>query len=188
MHKPAQALVAARPGFTLIELMIALAITAVLGVMAVPNLSALVSRQRLAAAAQGLQADVAMARLVSARQGVAVFVRFQASPGWCYLVGTGPAGDCRLTGADPLHGVLKVVQGRDHPGIELPQALDLRIDAARPGNLIDGQGAGQAVFSSADGLQLRARLGLQGRLAVCSPGAPVIGHPACASEKPLLTP
>ena len=134
----------ARAGFTLIEMMITLAVMAVLGAIAVPSLSAMAARQRLQSAAHQLQADVALAKLESAKHGQAIYLRFQPGTSWCYHLTTGPGGDCHQATAGPANGVLRVVRGADHPGIELVAASTILIDMTRPAALPGAQSAGQA--------------------------------------------
>ncbi len=181
----AAAKASAAAGFTLIELMIALAVLAVLGAMAGPSLWSQVSRQRLQSAAHELQADVSLAKLSSARQGLPVHLRFHSGSDWCYLLTTGPGGECQHAVVDPARGVIKVSRAADHPGIALSEALDITVDAAQPGLLPEATRPGQAVFSTGDGLQLRVRVGVQLRASLCSAGPPIPGTPACAAEAPL---
>ena len=172
----------ARAGFTLIEMMITLAVMAVLGAIAVPSLSASAARQRLLSAAHHLQADVALAKLESVRHGQAVYLRFQPGTAWCYHLTTGPGGNCHQPTAGLAHGVLRVVRGADHPGIELVAANTILVDLSRPTALPSPQGAGQALFASRDGFQLRVRVGPQLRASLCSVGLPISGTQACPAD------
>ncbi len=172
----------ARTGFTLIELMIALAVMAVLGAMAGPSLWSQVSRQRLQAAAHALQSDISLAKLASARQGMPVHLRFYSGPDWCYLLTTGPGGDCQHAVVDPARGVIKVAHAADYPGIALGDAQDISVDASQPGLMPNPASPGQAVFSTRDGLRLRVRVGVHWRASLCSAGPALPATPACAAE------
>ena len=175
-HRPVPTVAVHRSGFTLLELVIVIAITVVLGAMTLPSYNSLVSRQRLVAAAHGLQAEIAFAREEASRRGQPVYLVFQPGPRWCYAIGTLATVDCQ--GQAPAVGspVIKVVRATDHPGIELGQATTMALDGRNGSSLL---GEGQARFASAHGLQLQVRLGPLGRSAVCAPGAPVAGTPTC---------
>ncbi len=170
-------------GFTLIELVISIAVMAVLGAIAMPNLSALLSRQRLQAAAHHLQADVALARQESGRRGQLVQLQFEPGADWCYVistgVGTGTSNHCRTATPAPGNGVIKVVHAADHPGIELLEASTMLIDAGSSGALPLLRINGQARFGNREGQQLQVRLGPQGRASLCASGVAVGGVPVC---------
>ena len=178
-------------GFTLLELMIALAIMAVLGAITLPSFNALIDRQRLHAAVRHLQADIALARHESGRRSLPVQIHFQpaalAGAAWCYSLSTGAQNDCRRPGITAASGVIRVVNGREFPGITLRQADLMVVDAAGAGELF-GRGSAlplhrsQASFSSQGGLQLRLVLGLMGRASLCAPGAAVDSMPACLPD------
>ena len=189
MRKPARAAKSAiatpAPGFTLVELMIALTVMALLGAMAGPGLWSQVSRQRLQSAAHGLQTAVSLAKLASVRQGMPVHLRFHSGPDWCYLLTTGPGGDCQHAVVDPARGVIKVTHAADHPGIALGDAQDITVDAAQPGLLSDPASPGQAMFSTSDGLRLRVRVGVQWRASLCSAGPAIPATPPCAAGAQL---
>ena len=168
-----------RAGFTLIEMMISLAVLCVLGVIALPSLGAMVSRQRLQAAAHGLQADVSLARQASAQRGQPVHLRFMPGADWCYQLGTGPGSDCRQAAPSGADGVLRTVRAADHPGIALTEATPFVVDSSRP-DALPGDGLrGQALFVARDGLQLQVSIGPQSRAWLCSPGLPLPGTPPC---------
>ncbi len=166
-------------GFTLLELAIVLAVTAILAALAVPTFASLVARQRLQAAAEHLKADIALARQEAGRRAQPVHVVFQPGSSWCYAIGTGPVGDCRqpLAGGQAT-GLIKLVRGSDQPGVQLLLATPMTLDDRTGANL---QGEGMARFASAEGQQLQVRLGRLGHTSVCAPAAAaaVAGTPAC---------
>ncbi|HEX5725326.1 MAG TPA: GspH/FimT family pseudopilin [Longimicrobiaceae bacterium] len=68
-----------RRGFTLAELLVVLALVAVLASVAAPSLSALIARQRLRGALNQLTADLYYARLLAVENGRRVTLRFEPS-------------------------------------------------------------------------------------------------------------
>jgi type IV fimbrial biogenesis protein FimT len=164
-------------GFTLLELAIALAITAVLAAMALPTFASLVARQRLQAAAEHLKADIALARQEAGRRAQPVHLVFQPGSQWCYAIGTGAVGDCRqaLAGG-PGSGLIKLVRGSDQPGVQLLLATPMTLDSRTGASL---RSDSLARFVSAEGQQLQVRLNRLGHTSVCAPAAAVAGTPAC---------
>ena len=169
-----------RTGFTLLELVVALAIAAVLGAIATPGFSGLMARQRLQAAAHHLQADIALARHEANRRGLTVHLMFQPGPRWCYALSAGVGTDCRQAAVLPGGGVIKVVNAADHPGITLLAAAAMALDGRSGTSLLAD---GHARFASGEGQQLQVRLGPLGRASLCTPAAPIAGTPPC----PVLT-
>ena len=171
-----------RLGFTLLELAVVMAITTVLGALAVPSFSGLIARQRLKSVAYGLQADIALARQEAGRRGQPVHLMFQPGPQWCYVLSAGIGIDCRQASAAPGNGVIKVVRGPDHPGVTLLAASAMAMDPRNGTSLL---AEGQARFASPTaGEQLQVHLGRLGRANVCAPATPVAGAPACPSVAP----
>lgn len=168
-------------GVTLIELAIALAILAILGVMGVPSFADLVARQRLHAAAHHLQADLALARQEAGRQALPVHLGFQRGGSWCYAVraGTPPTtADCAPGTGRSASGasLLRAVHGSEWPGVRLVLSHDVLLDPQGRAGL----GAGTvAQFALDDGRQLQVRITPLGRTAVCAPAVPIAGMPPC---------
>ncbi len=171
-----------RTGFTLLELAVVMAVTIVLGAIAVPSFSGLVARQRLKSVAHGLQSDIALARQESGRSGLVVHLMFHPGPQWCYALSTGIGIDCRQAAVAPGSGVLKVVRAAEHAGTTLVDATAMAIDPRSGTSLL---AAGHARFASPQaGQQLQVRLGRLGRASVCAPAGPVLGTPACPTSAP----
>lgn len=170
-------------GFTLVEMMITLAVVIVLGAIAAPSLSGLLARQRLQGAAHELQADIAQAKLESSKRGQAVLLQFQPGTHWCYVLSVGPGVDCNVlkaaTSAVNANGVIKLVRGSEHTGVALLAAQAMTIDAVQSNPLPGTASHGWARFASRDGQQLQVRLGPQLRASLCAPGQPLGRIAAC---------
>lgn len=95
---------AAAGGFSLIELLISIALVALLALLAGPDLRDWLWRQRLTNAAQAVLGDLQLARSEAIQGARHVILRFGgdesgvAGSGRCYVLHTGPVGgcDCRL--------------------------------------------------------------------------------------------
>jgi len=159
-------------GLTLIELMIALAICAVLMSLAVPSFAQYLRRQRLKAAAQGLELDLREARFEAARRGSALFVSFRSGPDWCYTLSTSPDCDCRVQQACRL----KATRGSDLRGVQLLAAHAVRFDPAT--GQADTPGLA-ALWSSAGGERVRVGVSAMGRPSVCMQEGRLPPYPAC---------
>lgn len=116
-------------GFTLLELVVTLAVMAVLGTLALPSLGQRVDRARLAGAAEGLAADIAEARFEAARLGRSLHVQARDGTDWCWSVANAPGCGCAAAQACQL----KTVRASDHPGVRLLESFPCScIRAARP--------------------------------------------------------
>ena len=158
-------------GLTLIEIVVALAVLAVLGTLALPGFGARADRERVIGAAEALAADINAARFEAARQGRALHVGGQVAPAWCWSVRTAP--DCPCGSRQPCE--LRSARETDHPGVSLASAEPVALSA-------DGraQAAGAGFeLHSARGLRLRVHVGAMGRAHVCSLAGELPRHPRC---------
>ncbi len=69
-------------GLTLLEMVICVAVLAVLGMLALPGLGTQMEKQRLRHAAQTLAGDITEARFLAAQRGQPVHVLAQDGPQW----------------------------------------------------------------------------------------------------------
>jgi len=159
-------------GLTLLELLVTLAIVAVMMTLALPSFGSIVARHRLKAAAEQLAADLGELRLLSAQRGQALHLDLQAGTQWCYALATVSGCDCRVVQSCQL----KTVRATDHPGVTLLAGGNLLVDARPIGPL---QNSGQALLQGSEGGQLRVGLTPLGRPKVCTPGGAVPGYPNC---------
>ena len=158
-------------GLSLLELMVALAIVAVLATLALPSFGSMLARHRLKAAADHMAMDLVELRFEATRRGVPLHLQLRPGPDWCYALATTPGCDCRV----PQSCQLKTVSAREHPGVAMTQAQDLRFE---PTAMTISFG-GHAVLQGHDGTQLRVGLSPLGRPSVCAPLAPVPGYARC---------
>jgi type IV fimbrial biogenesis protein FimT len=158
-----------RRGLTLLELVIALAILAIVATLALPSFGAGAERTRLRLAAETLASDLAEARFEAAKAGRALHLPAQAGPAWCWAVATTP--DCGCAAAAPCQ--LKAERAASHAGVTL---VEVRAASFDPGGAATGGGA---LLRSGRGEELRVELSPLGRPRVCAPGGAVVGYPAC---------
>ena len=157
-------------GLTMLELVITIAVLAVLGALAVPTLSARLDQQRLYGAAEALMADVNEARFEAARQGRPVHVLMQPGPTWCWAVTTQAA--CPCGQAQPCE--LRRALPQDHAGVQLLQAQSMHLGATGL-----AEGAGNATLESRRGARLRVDVAALGRARICTLVGPTARYPAC---------
>lgn len=157
-------------GLTLLEMVIAIAIVAVLASLAIPSIGGRLDRQRAVTAAETLAADFNEARFEAARQGRAIHLLVQPGHAWCWSVAANPgcpcgqAQSCELRASTPLQ----------QPGVTSLEGSSLRIS---PQGTLEHNGA--VTLQSQRGLRLRVELLQIGRARVCSEGGALPGYAAC---------
>ena len=156
-------------GLTLLELMVALAIVAVLMTLALPSFGSIMARHRLKAAAEQFSMDLAELQMLAAQRSQTLHVNVSAGAQWCYALAVAGGCDCRV----PQGCQLKTVRASDHPGVTLLAGEDLRIDPQPGGS------RGSALLQGSDGARLRVGLSPLGRPKVCAPGGSVPGFATC---------
>jgi len=192
---------AMRRGLTLIELMITLAVMAVLVTLAAPSFYDFILTQRLKAAAQQFVTDMQFARSEAASRNQIVWVRFSQLPGTCYVVFIGAdEGSCNCTRPFmPIPQSVCTASGREIRTVHYPvssrveviaQALPaqafLKFDPANGAMstvAVDLTGAPAEQFAvdislASTAKRVRGVIALSGRPSVCVPhGSPMQGEP-----------
>jgi len=159
-------------GLTLIELVIGLGICAVLMSLAVPSFGQYLQRQRLKAAAQGLELDLREARFEAARRGSAIYLSFQGGADWCYALSTSADCDCRVQQACRI----KTMRGSDLRGVHLLESHPVRFDPATGQAETPGT---TAVWATSGAERVKVSVGAMGRPAVCTQEGSLPPFPAC---------
>jgi len=159
-------------GLTLIELMMVLAVCAVLMSLAVPSFAQYLQRQRLKAAAQGLELDLHEARFEAARRGSALYVSFRDGPDWCYTLSLSAGCDCRVQQSCRL----KATRGSELRGVQLLAARELRFDPVT--GQVDAPGMA-ALWTGPSGERVQVSVGALGRPASCTLQGTLPPLPSC---------
>lgn len=97
-------------GFTSLELMIVVAIVAILAALAIPSFSSTLEKQRITSAAEAILADLRWARAEAIKRNKEVRVAFTTGNSWSYTVHADPGG---------VNTQLKAVSGSDFPATTL---------------------------------------------------------------------
>ena len=179
----------ASSGFTLVELVVVLAVLGILAVWAVPSFDDFRVRARVRGAATNLFTDLQFARSEAVQKNAPVVVSFSTGSSWCYGIHEGNA-PCDCTSAAPGACSIKRVTSADYPTVAVSQAqftsnsgtaTSYFIDPRR-GQSVDAAGspvAGNVVFSGPGSRQLRGDLNAVGRVRLCSPSGSITGYPTC---------
>lgn len=189
-----------RRGFTLIELIIVVAIAAILITLAAPGLRDFILVQRLKAVNAQLVTDLQFTRSEAVARGQTVWMVFGANAAQsCYTIYTSPSPtqrcDCLLGAGNACNGLLREIRtvsintsdgvslapreglgqppglGLGHVSGELvPMPLPLAVPP--PGDYV--------IETKVDASRrLRTLVGVAGRPSVCAPANPAMGAPAC---------
>jgi type IV fimbrial biogenesis protein FimT len=184
-------------GFTLIELMVALAVLLILTVLAVPSFTTYLDKSRVRGAADEVVSTLAQARQAGVKFDRGVRVSAVGSGGtWCLganQAATPSAGDpmlapaaCDCTVADAciVDGQRLVVASSEHPGVTLTSApgpldfdgrLGLRVDP----NVGDADASSFDLTSPRGRFVLTVNVSQLGQATVCSKQGNILGYPAC---------
>ena len=167
-------------GLTLMELMVTVAIMAILMVVAVPSFNAFLARGRLSGAAEGLAQDLQLAKSEAIRGNTAVRVTFSMGNAWCY--GSVPF-DSSCTCAPTSTCTLRRVDSSGYAGVTTSA---FSFPSTSPNNFfttftaLQGSAiAGTVEFTHPDAGKLQVTLGTAGQVSICSVSGRLGHHPAC---------
>jgi type IV fimbrial biogenesis protein FimT len=184
-------------GFTLVELLVTIAVLAILITIAAPSMVDVVDRRRLVGAAEAVQNEVRYARSEAIKQSRNMFVTFSNTGGtsWCLGIDELAGCDCTVTdptvsnvggdGACAIDSVLKILSAAQVSNVTLQGggAVEIQFDNVRGTAQCDGIACSDAAIQllSAGGRDLRVRVNALGRVSMCSPSGTtnVPGYPTC---------
>lgn len=165
-------------GFTLIELMVTIAVMSIVALFAAPALQSLVDKTRLQGATDRLYADMQFARSEAVRRNTSVSISFSTGSNWCYGIHAGSACDCNTANACNI----KTVSSSEFSGVALNGATFS--GSSTTFNPVRGtlSSSGLARLQSPGGRQTCVQMSLIGQIGLCSPaGAGNLGgYPTCA--------
>lgn len=170
-------------GITLIELMIVLAVAAILAVMAAPSFRDQVVSQRVKGAAEGLVAALQNTKAEAIKTNSVTRIVFTPAAtnnvhaDWCYGMTPPGAATCVCTvDADPTNdcAVGTVVQSADFTDV----SVTFNTANTRSFNPLRGTGtAGTVIFSSDNNKSLGVTISGIGRIRICRPaGTTLVGY------------
>lgn len=194
-------------GFTLLELLIAMTILAIIISVAVPGMSGMAANQRLIGAAEQVWSHLQQARSEAVARNTQVFVNFSANGSTTWVYGMSSVNslcDLTVTTANGANSCRMVVSDGDaslDPGTGAVDADDLVL-MRYAGTDFDGVSMGIANFSSgttqfvfdplrgtstsgqvnltgSNGNQLRVTVSLLGRVTLCTPDGSMGAYQDC---------
>lgn len=176
--------VRAPKGFTLIEMMVAIAILAILATMAAPSFNSFIDRYRVKRAGDTVSAFLINTKSEAIKRNKTVSAVITGSGGtWC--VGMTEASTCDCTtsgsGACQIDGVDRAIRSTSFKGIELNGPDTTHAFQFKP---LRGTVAGNETveLESEDGLKVNVVVGTFGRIRLCSPSGVgnIGGYSACS--------
>lgn len=153
----------AQRGFSLIELVVAMAVLGILAVVAAPALSEYFATQRLKGAAEELQTDLQFARMESVQKNATITVTL-ASAGYTIAQGVTPIKSVTLGGGSTVSAGSNMVA---------------TFEPVRAMATITN-GPDVTVANAATSRTLRVSLSAMGRVSICSPSGTVKGYDTCS--------
>lgn len=166
-------------GFTLVELMITIAVLVILVTLAIPAMSNILENRRLVGAGQAIYEQIQFARTEAIKQSRNIFVVVEGGDGWCVAVSDD--GDCNCAIADVegdgactliaavggggAERILRRVVAEDYRAITMPSnGTTIEFNFVR-GTVAQGAGEENAiVVQSPRGLRRTAQVNIVGQI------------------------
>jgi len=177
-------------GFTLVELLIALAVLGITISFAVPSMGEMVERNRVRGAVEALYSEFQFVRMEAVKRNTPLSLTFSGGTGdgstdsWCFGLDENPGCDCTITDVDngaacalmtAGENVLKTVSSESYKDISLNQTF--AADSATFNPVRGTVNAGTMTFESPHDLNVQLQVTVLGRIDSCSDN--VLGYSGC---------
>ena len=165
-------------GFTLVELMVAIAVLSIILTVAVPSITSMRDRNRVRAAAEAVYAHLQFARSESIKQDRNLTVRVATGTNWCLGISNSSGCDCQITNScqfGPAGGLLeRNLSGNDFSDITLTSnQSNISFDSRRGIDL----NPGTITLTGGNLLAISVIHSSRGRIRLCSGN--IGGYAAC---------
>lgn len=159
--------------FTLIELMVSLAVLGLVLSFVISSFSGMLGRQRLQAAAENLYDTLLLARAESISRNANVYINVVAGASWCYGIDDTASCNCSTSNDCQIDAITKVTSMTDYTGITLntTDATTFRYDARRglPETTSDNNISESSYnFTNTEGDAVRVTINPVGRVKLCT--------------------
>jgi type IV fimbrial biogenesis protein FimT len=174
-------------GFTLIELMVTLAVAAILLTLAIPSFTGMIDKNRLKSAAEALYADLQFARAEAIKRNKKIRVSFFSNGStWCYGLKENIKCDCQQTDVDEkdfceIDGIRKSISSTEFTDIVIANSWTNNSNSFSFTPLRGTVNGGNVEFQSAEKKVVKVVIDRLGSVRLCSPSGEgkVNGYPVC---------
>lgn len=170
-----------RNGFTLIEMMIVLAVLAIIVTVAVPNMNSFLETNRLRGVTSQFFSDVQYARSESIKRNtnISVSVTTDGGTAWCYGLNENSGCDCTITDTSDANActlsysgvnVLKVGSTTDYPGVRITSPVGTNMTVATFNSTRGiASSTGSIIFKSVNDSETHVDISVLGKVSTCTP-------------------
>jgi type IV fimbrial biogenesis protein FimT len=165
--------------FTLVELLVVIALFALIATLAAPSFDRFLAKKRVEGVAAELVTDLQYARSEAAQRNEVVRVTFGDR---CYVIHAGGSASCSAGAASVISGggvELKTVDLNEHQSTSISPSSGLVYVEFDPQRGTANTAAAVDIESASSGIRLRTIVTATGQVRTCSPDASVSGYTAC---------
>lgn len=169
-------------GFTLIELMISIALIAIIASLAAPSFTTMIATQRIKGLANEIMTDLSFAKMESVQKNKCVAVDFTATGYTIKILSPYPATHPCATATATTLTIIKTVSIESNNSITPSAGTNVEVifDPVRTTATISEANANIAISNTnASTRSLKIMVSTMGRSEICSPGATITGFKPC---------